>query len=141
MSDSHRENIITVDDAIRDVDENQIRSKELEYTYDDHFQKLQIGGEKDYAKLQGLKDHFRHKKNWSWFLMALMAFMVGFQSFLIYMVGAKHWDFTGYDWLLPTLMVQYLVQIVGLAVFVVRSLFRNFVACLGILSEFPAPTF
>jgi hypothetical protein len=60
---------------------------------------------------------------WSWTLIAVILGMVVFQSVLIWQVGRGKLDYTGYDWLLPTLMIQYLAQIVGLAVFAVRSFF------------------
>ncbi len=53
-----------------------------------------------------------------------MAFMVVFQSFLLWMVGGGFWDFSEYEWLLPALLAQNLAQIVGLAVFVVKALFK-----------------
>jgi hypothetical protein len=41
------------------------------------------------------------------------------------MVGVDVWSFTKYEWLLPALLVQNLAQIVGLAVFVVKALFKD----------------
>jgi hypothetical protein len=99
--------------------------RRLKRQFDLQFQK----GEEDegviYFSLSGLRDHLRHKSYWSFFLMFLMFAMVAFQSVLIGLVGAGIWNFSQYRWLLPTLMIQYLVQIVSLAVFVVRSLFKD----------------
>jgi hypothetical protein len=53
--------------------------------------------------------------------MAVIGGMVVFQSILIWWIGKGWLDFTQYAWLLPALMIQYLTQIVGLAVFAVRS--------------------
>lgn len=78
----------------------------------------------EYAHLSGLIDHYEHKRLWSFFLMVLMLTMIGFQSFLLIKVGRGAWDFSDYEWLLPALLVQNLGQVVGLAVFVVRSLFK-----------------
>ncbi|PWB81529.1 MAG: hypothetical protein C3F11_14955 [Methylocystaceae bacterium] len=89
------------------------------------FSKRSLEGEREYAHLRGLVDHYKHKGRWSWFLIALMAFMVGFQSLLLSLVGAGIWSFEKYSWLIPTLLVQNLAQIVGLAVFVVKSLFKD----------------
>lgn len=111
--------------ALQDVVAQPTEARTYEDRFDEMFLMRSINGEREFAKLAGLRDHFRHKKLWSWFLMGLMAFMVGFQSWLIWQVGIRHWNFMGYQWLLPTLMVQYLVQIVGLALFVVRSLFKQ----------------
>lgn len=79
----------------------------------------------EYIELKGLEGHYKHKYYWSWFLMALMFCLVAFQSFLLGQVGAKIWDYSQYEWLLPLLLVQNFAQIVGLAVFVVRSLFSD----------------
>jgi hypothetical protein len=57
--------------------------------------------------------------------MWVMAGMVVFQSVLLGLVGAGIWDFSAYDWLLPALLVQNLAQVIGLAVFVVKALFRE----------------
>ena len=54
-----------------------------------------------------------------------MAFMVLFQSFLLWVVGSGVWNFDKYTWLLPALLVQNLTQIVGLAVFVREGAFQR----------------
>lgn len=90
-----------------------------------NFNQRSVGSQEQYARLKGLEDHYRHKGNWSYFLMALMTGMIGFQTWLLIEVGRGNWDFTAYSWLLPALLAQNLAQIVGLAVFVVRSLFSE----------------
>jgi hypothetical protein len=112
-------------DALADVATPPEESRAHEERFEERFTREAIETERALATLVGLRDHFRHKGNWSWFLMALMGFMVAFQSWLIWMVGGGWWDFTDYDWLLPTLMIQYLLQVAGLALVAVRSLFRD----------------
>lgn len=51
--------------------------------------------------------------------------MVIFESILVMCVGFGWWDFTKYSWLIPTLMIQFLAQIVGLGLLVVKSLFKD----------------
>ncbi len=97
----------------------------IEAEFVDKFIHKSVGAEIQYAHLRGLQDHYRHKSKWSWFLMGLMFGMVAFQSFLLYKVGAGAWDFTQYEWLLPLLLVQNLAQVVGLATFVVKALFKE----------------
>ncbi|MFI4965162.1 MAG: hypothetical protein ACHP9T_07315 [Caulobacterales bacterium] len=111
--------------ALADVVAPADESRALEERFDERFGREAIEAERAWAKLIGLRDHFRHKGNWSWFLMGLMGFMVLFQSLLIVMVGGGWWDFTKYAWLLPTLMIQYLLQVAGLALVAVRSLFKD----------------
>ncbi len=84
-----------------------------------------ISLEEKFAHLKGLQDHYFHKGLWSWALIGVLVVLVLFQCWLLYKVGIKHWDFTDYEWLLPVLLVQNLAQIVGLATFAVRSLFKR----------------
>jgi len=77
------------------------------------------------AHLSGLIDHYKHKKRWSTFLGFLLFCMIVFQFYLLRQVGMGIWDFTQYKWLLPTLLVQNLGQIIGLAYVVVKSLFKD----------------
>jgi hypothetical protein len=98
-------------------------SRQLEF--ERKFEQISIQAELEWAHLRGLRDHYKHKARWSWFLMGLMAAMIAFQSFLLGMVGAGVWTFAAYAWLLPALLVQNLAQIVGLAIFVVKALFKD----------------
>lgn len=89
------------------------------------FRSVSTESEERYAHLKGLQDHYKHKGYWSYFLMFVMLAMVVFQSILLGLVGAGVWDFSKYAWLLPALLVQNLAQIIGLAVFVVKALFKD----------------
>jgi hypothetical protein len=84
-----------------------------------------IERQRAFADLTGRKGHYAHKGHWSFFLMSMMAAMILFQSIVIALVGADIWDFEGYDWLLPALLVQNLAQIAGLCLIVVKALFRD----------------
>ena len=78
-----------------------------------------------YTHLTGLQAHYKDKSKWSAFLMWTMGGMIVFQSVLLLMVGFKILDFTDYEWLLPALLIQNLGQVIGLALFVVKSLFKD----------------
>jgi len=96
------------------------QQRKFEARFTDHA----VGAQAEYAHLSGLKDHYFHKKWWSWFLMGLMTLMILFQSGLLIAVGLGGLDFKDYAWLLPALLVQNLGQIIALAYVVVKSLFR-----------------
>ena len=81
--------------------------------------------QRSYAHLAGLQRHYRHKSQWSYFLMAMMFGMLAFQSFLLWKVGTGAWAFAEYEWLLPGLLIQNLAQIAGLCVIVVKALFKD----------------
>lgn len=76
-----------------------------------------------YARLTAFQAHHHHKGRWSLFVMAAMAWMIGFQSLLLALVGTGLWDFTPYQWLLPSLLIQNLAQIITLAAIIVKALF------------------
>jgi hypothetical protein len=54
-----------------------------------------------------------------------MFVMIAFQMLLLWLVGSGRWSFEKYTWLIPALLVQNLGQIVGLALFVVKALFKE----------------
>jgi len=93
--------------------------------YEAIFRGVSLESERKYAHLVGLKEHYNHKKYWSFFIMKLMLLMVVFQCVLLWKAGTGQWDFSRYQWLLPALLVQNLAQVVGLAVFVVKALFKD----------------
>lgn len=98
--------------------------QQYEEYYQSEFGRTAVGLEEEFAHLNGVISHYRHKGYWSFFLMAIMAALVIFQSVLLGLVGGKIWDFSQYEWLLPLLLVQNFAQIIGLAVFVVKALFK-----------------
>lgn len=110
--------------ALVNREEKDTKDK-TELKYLDYFQKKSLSSQLSYAHLKGLKDHYNHKGWWSFFLMFVMFGMISYQSILLGLVGGGVWNFSEYDWLLPLLLVQNLAQIVGLAVFVVKALFRD----------------
>ena len=100
-------------------------SKKREDDFNQRFAEAAIKNERSYVHLKGLTDHYKHKGCWSYFLMFLMLLMIVFQSVLLGLVGGGIWTFEKYSWLLPALLAQNLAQIVGLAVFVVKALFKD----------------
>lgn len=103
----------------------EVEDDALQASFEDDFWRHSTDQEMNYVRLRALQDHYKHKGRWSNFLMFVMFLMVAFQSVLLGLVGGKVWDFTDYEWLLPVLLAQNLAQIVGLAVFVVKALFKD----------------
>jgi hypothetical protein len=113
---------------LKDILKNNVNVEHgdvVERKFEVEFRKQSEVTEKEYLHIRGLRDHYSHKGKWSYFLMLIMFCMIAFQSVLLGMVGGGLWDFSKYKWLLPLLLAQNLGQIVGLAVFVVRSLFKD----------------
>ncbi|UWQ21892.1 hypothetical protein [Jannaschia sp. W003] len=96
-----------------------------ERKYIEGFDRRSVSSQVAYEHLKGIRDHYNHKKKWSWLLMAAIGGMICFQGVLLWQVGEGDLDFTAYEWLLPALLVQNLGQVVGLAVYAVRYLFSD----------------
>ncbi len=84
-----------------------------------------INSQYSYEHLIGVKDHYLQKKKWSTFLRLSIGFMILFQSGLLIFVGMGMLDFKSYSWLLPSLLIQNLAQVIGLAVYAVKYLFSD----------------
>ena len=129
MSDEPKDDLLpTAEDVLADfdfLDEDDDLLAQYERDFSEGFEESSVKLETEYAHLQGIRDHYRHKGRWSSFLMALLGAMIAFQWILLWQVGLQAWDFTQYEWLLPILLVQNLGQIIGLAFIVVKSHFRE----------------
>ncbi|MGX7346868.1 hypothetical protein ACWM9A_13420 [Acetobacter pasteurianus] len=116
----------SVEELRREVEaESPSKEKRKEEEFEHKFSSDSVKQEADYARIKGIEQHYLHKGYWSIFIMLIMFIMIVFQCVLLGMVGGNTWRFSQYKWLLPTLMVQNLAELVGLAFIVVRSLFRD----------------
>lgn len=115
------------EDVLAEVSGNsrpsQVSIKERKYLQ--RFSETAVEQQVRYAHLSGIRDHYKHKRQWSNFLILTIAAMLVFQSFLLIQVGRGQWDFSVYEWLLPALLVQNLAQVVGLSVWAVKHLFSD----------------
>lgn len=75
--------------------------------------------------LQGISDFYRSRRQWSGFLIGCIAVSLLFQMVLTFLVGFKILDFTQYQWFLPIVASENFVQIVGLAIIVLKWLFSG----------------
>jgi hypothetical protein len=115
----------TLDQVRGDIGKVPENPRRIERMWNRRFGAVAVKAEARYEHLRGLRDHYTHKRIWSYVLMGMMALLLAFQCLLLGLVGGGVWDFTSYDWLLPALMVQNLAAIIGLAYVVVKSLFRD----------------
>ncbi|WP_299654457.1 hypothetical protein [uncultured Jannaschia sp.] len=119
---------IKPEDVLRGIGQSSSRHAEAstaERSYIRKFTKASVSSQVSYEHLKGIRDHYSHKKKWSWLLMGAIAGMIVFQAVLLWKVGKGQLDFAKYEWLLPALLVQNLGQVVGLAVYAVRYLFSD----------------
>ena len=113
--------------AAKKIDRNNyegLESSHISKSGEEH-RRFLIEVEREFVILQGLYDHYEHKKYWSYFLMLLISALLTCEYILLFGVGAGFFDFLDYQWVLPTLLLQTLLQIFALAVIVVKSLFSE----------------
>ena len=115
----------SVDDLIHDLQPLESTSKQNQATYQELLNQEYVERQTAYIQLTALKDHFELKKSWSTYVRNTLFFTIGFQSFLLVFVGFGWFDFSAYEWLLPTLLIQTLAQVIALAVIVVKALFSK----------------
>ena len=89
------------------------------------FDSQELESRTQYEQYKGVQQHYKHKGQWSRFLLWAVGCMIGYQMILLVLVGSDVLNFEDYDWLLPVLLVQNLAQIVGLASYAVKHLFRD----------------
>ena len=75
--------------------------------------------------LQGISDFYRSRRQWSAFLIGCIGVSLAFQMVLTFLVGWRVLDFTQYRWFLPIVASENFVQIVGLAIIVLKWLFSG----------------
>lgn len=114
-----------LDEALKQVKSSREVRDSSEQKFIAMYTRESITAEMQYAHLRGVQDHYKLKRDWSSIVICLMALMVFFQMILLMNVGTGTWDFREYDWLLPTLMLQYFGQVVGLAYLIVKSLYKE----------------
>lgn len=72
----------------------------------------------------GLKQFFEQRQRWSFWLIFWICSIIAFQIGLTVAIGLGSLDFAGYDWFLPLVVAQNFVQVISMALIVVKFLHR-----------------
>ncbi len=75
--------------------------------------------------LEGLADFYKLRRKWSWFIMGSIFALITFHMVLTTLVGLNVLDYHKYPWFLTVVVTEHLIQIVALAVIVVKFLFSD----------------
>lgn len=75
--------------------------------------------------LEGLQSFYQSRKVWSWFLIGAISLSLVFQFVITILVGANALVFTQYKWFLPLVVSENFIQVISLALIVVRWLFSG----------------
>jgi hypothetical protein len=70
----------------------------------------------------GLTQFYGLRRMWSGWLIAWVSVLICFQIVLTFSIGLGLLDYRDYDWFLPLVTAQNFLQIVGMAIVVVRFL-------------------
>lgn len=70
----------------------------------------------------GLVQFYGLRRMWSGWLITWVSILICFQIVLTFAIGFGVLDYSGYDWFLPLVTAQNFLQIVGMAIVVVRFL-------------------
>lgn len=70
----------------------------------------------------GLMQFYGLRRMWSGWLIAWVSILICFQIALTFAIGLGGLDYRDYDWFLPLVTAQNFLQIVGMAIVVVRFL-------------------
>lgn len=107
--------------AIDDIIEIPSNSEELEEKKAAAIRK----SDEQKTHLDGLTEFYKFRKHWSWFILICIAILILFQIVLTVCVGCRWLDFKDYKWFLPLTITENFIQLVGLAIIVVKFLFSH----------------
>lgn len=71
---------------------------------------------------EGLTQFYGLRRMWSGWLIGWVSVLICFQIILTFSIGLGGLDYSRYDWFLPLVTAQNFLQIVGMAIVVVRFL-------------------
>lgn len=85
--------------------------------------KSNIEAEKELIELDGRKQFFAIRKNWSSWIIASISLIILFHVALVFMTGLGWLNFHDYDRMITAIFIEDFLQIVGMGYVVVKFLF------------------
>ncbi len=85
----------------------------------------EFNSEESLTHLDGLKDFYKLRKKWSWSIFGFIVALIAFQIIITSLVGLNILNFEKYPLFLPLVISENFIQIIGLALIVVKFLFSN----------------
>jgi hypothetical protein len=87
-----------------------------------HVQRLASAADRH---LEGLRDFYTSRRQWSVFLIVCIAISLVFQISITVLVGLNLLNYTEYKWFLPIVVSENFIQILGLAAIVLKWIFSG----------------
>ncbi len=79
---------------------------------------------KEQIELDGRKKFFELRNKWSWSIIIWISVFIIFHIVITVLVGCKVLDFQNHEWLLPSIIAENFLQIVGMGYIIVRFLYQ-----------------
>lgn len=89
--------------------------------FDELNKKVELETKKSH--LDAAKDYYKLRKDWSSFLMTVLALLVIFQITLTLFVGVGFFNFVNNQWFINSIVAETFLQIVGMCIIVVKFLY------------------
>lgn len=81
--------------------------------------------EESLAHLDGLRSFYKLRTKWSKAILWFIIVSLVFQFAITFVVGMDWLNFEKYPWFLPLVVTENFIQIIGLAIIVVKFLFNE----------------
>jgi len=75
-------------------------------------------------ELNGRKKFFELRDKWSWSIITWISVFIIFHIVITVLVGCKVLDFQNHEWLLPSIIAENFLQIIGMGYIIVRFLYQ-----------------
>lgn len=114
--------------SVEDVKQEIVKSVEAEKIREKVFAEVHVQQherEQKKAHLDGVRKFYKMRSDWSGFIMKCIGASIAFHIVLTFLVGFDILDFKEYKWFLPIIVTENFLQIIGLAVIVVKFLFQD----------------
>lgn len=114
-----------VDDLLKGAEEDARESPEQKPSLDPLYNIAEQKIREQETHRKGWEYFYCLRNNWSWYLMIVIFLMFSFQVVLAIFIGLGIFNFDKYKYLLYIVVGENFLQIVGMAVVVVKYLFHN----------------
>lgn len=82
-----------------------------------------ISAEAERIELEGRRNFFLLRKNWSTCIISWISVFIAFHIILTFCVGFKWLDFTNNPWIVPSIVLENFAQIIGMGIIVMKFLY------------------
>jgi hypothetical protein len=100
---------------------NRVQDKQEE---DGDLSQLKNEALREEIELNGRKKFFELRDKWSWSIIAWISIFIAFHITITVLVGCGVLNFEKHEWLLPSIIAENFLQIVGMGYIIVRFLYQ-----------------